>query len=698
MSTFIEARVIQKVDTEANWLSNPLKLYQGEIAFVSDKYNFKLNNTDIPKTFAELEYYYKGDILGGVLPTDDLASKPDGVYRATISGTYNSVVVKEGYYTLLRKDNVVWKLESEVKMPMQDLTPLENRITENENKVDEFIRDFSVTTDTEFNAESDNPIANSAVTPLADALEGFMGDSINIDTSIVNWSSNIYGMTNGIEASDFNKTLTIDVNNYHKLKYRGVKWNSITTSELNEYKTIVGIDVNNDKIVLLDSVNSSTIPSVIDVDIDISNIKTIYIIKRNKNNTLPVISLESDKILKIKEFIELKTDDLNLILKSFLKNDKHIINTINNINYGYLKVDGTYDLSDASSKLIKNINTSYFDTLHFKGYKSLVSNSNVANYCSIIGYKSDNSKVVLLGSHNGAIAQSITDVEIDVSNYIRIDIAYSNYEVAVGYNPEISLYNKNDIQIEADSVKKFIEKSVTPLNRMLDSFKYNSHEVPTNSVSTFGYIRNDGTVITEDTNVKLLKDIDVNGYDKLYFKGYKAVVSTANVPNYCSIIGYKSDDSKIILLNAHNALLPQELLEREIDITDFVKISISYSNYGVALNFNPAIRLYGLNDEHENLDIVAKRTMSSFEISLIPKVDLTKNYFYPAQDLTTNFEFSILSIGYFGNMNVFKLKGGSISFAGNFEMANNSSTYDATKYNTIYVYNEYDIAKVYIEN
>ena len=121
MSTFIEARVIQKVDTEANWLSNPLKLYQGEIAFVSDKYNFKLNNTDVPKTFAELEYYYKGDVLGGVSPTDNLTSKPDGVYRATISGTYSGVVVKEGYYTLLRKDNGVWKLESEVKMPRVDV-------------------------------------------------------------------------------------------------------------------------------------------------------------------------------------------------------------------------------------------------------------------------------------------------------------------------------------------------------------------------------------------------------------------------------------------------------------------------------------------------------------------------------------------------------------------------------------------------
>ena len=415
-----------------------------------------------------------------------------------------------------------------------------------DSKVDDFIRDFAVTTDLEFDSNSNNPIANSAVTPLADALEGFVGGSINIDTSIVNWSSNIYGMTNGIEASDYNKTLTIDVINYYKLKYRGVKWNSITTSELNEYKTIVGIDVNNDKIVLLDSVNSSTIPSVIDVDIDISNIKTIYIIKKNTNNTLPVISLESDKILKIKEFIELKTDDLNLILKSFLENNKHIIKTVNNINYGYLKVDGTYDLSDTFSKLIKNINTSDFDTLHFKGYKSLVSTSNVANYCSIIGYKSDNSKVVLLGSHNGSVAQSITDVEIDVSNYIRIDIAYSNYQVAIGYNPEISLYNKNYIQIEADSVKK-------------------------NTLSSF-------------------KEIN---------------------------LGY---------------------------------------------------------------------------------VDLSRNIYNKELILNSNFEFTIQNIGNFGNINVFKLKGGSISFIGNFDYASNSATYNPDVFNVIYIYNEYDVVKIYIEN
>ena len=103
MAKIIEARVIQKVATEAEWLQTTLPLYQGEMAFVSDKNNFKLNTQPQAKTFAELEYYYKGDVIGGILPTDDLASKPDGVYRATISGTYSGGVVKDGYYTLFRK-------------------------------------------------------------------------------------------------------------------------------------------------------------------------------------------------------------------------------------------------------------------------------------------------------------------------------------------------------------------------------------------------------------------------------------------------------------------------------------------------------------------------------------------------------------------------------------------------------------------
>ena len=62
------------------------------------------------------------EINGKVNATENLSLKEPGVYRAETSGTIGSVVVKEGYYTLLRKkDDGSWVLESEVKISMQDL-------------------------------------------------------------------------------------------------------------------------------------------------------------------------------------------------------------------------------------------------------------------------------------------------------------------------------------------------------------------------------------------------------------------------------------------------------------------------------------------------------------------------------------------------------------------------------------------------
>lgn len=59
------------------------------------------------------------NVVGSINTTTNTTSLPSGVYHAQISGTYTNagnIVVKEGYYTLLRKDNGVWKLESEVNM------------------------------------------------------------------------------------------------------------------------------------------------------------------------------------------------------------------------------------------------------------------------------------------------------------------------------------------------------------------------------------------------------------------------------------------------------------------------------------------------------------------------------------------------------------------------------------------------------
>ena len=75
------------------------------------------------------------EINGKVNTTENLSLKEPGVYRAETSGTIGGIVVKEGYYTLLRKkDDGNWSLESEVKVPVQDLTAINSDITALKNK------------------------------------------------------------------------------------------------------------------------------------------------------------------------------------------------------------------------------------------------------------------------------------------------------------------------------------------------------------------------------------------------------------------------------------------------------------------------------------------------------------------------------------------------------------------------------------
>ena len=119
------------------------------------------------------------NVIGSINTTTNTTSLPSGVYHAQISGTYTNagnIVVKEGYYTLLRKkDDGSWVLESEVKMPMQDLSAIEKKVDDNETKVDNFIRDFSVTLD-----EENNPKSALSYAKGNDVLKGFFGQEINV--------------------------------------------------------------------------------------------------------------------------------------------------------------------------------------------------------------------------------------------------------------------------------------------------------------------------------------------------------------------------------------------------------------------------------------------------------------------------------------------------------------------------------------
>lgn len=136
----IEARVIQKVATEQEWLQDNLVLYKGEIALVSSDDNVvNMKVGDGVHTFAELEYMYRGGFQGSINPTTTTSTLINGFYFAETSGTYtnaNNVVVNEGYYTILEKNDSGWKVASSVKMPMQDLTLLENKIDNVADEVD----------------------------------------------------------------------------------------------------------------------------------------------------------------------------------------------------------------------------------------------------------------------------------------------------------------------------------------------------------------------------------------------------------------------------------------------------------------------------------------------------------------------------------------------------------------------------------
>lgn len=105
-------------------------------------------------------------IIGAITTTQELSvlnSLPDGVYEAQTSGLYkNGLTAKEGYYTRFRKTANSWSLESETKIPMQDLTPLENRTTTLEDEIEPIKSQF--TRDEQFYFTLDGAVLSSIPT------------------------------------------------------------------------------------------------------------------------------------------------------------------------------------------------------------------------------------------------------------------------------------------------------------------------------------------------------------------------------------------------------------------------------------------------------------------------------------------------------------------------------------------------------
>ena len=122
MAETLEARVIQKVGTEAEWLANPLPLLDGEAAIVrtGDGTPVNLKFGDGGKTFAELPYFIDYSqaayIAYTATPTQPIA------YTFVGEGTYGAITVAEGYMAVLGWNGTSWSKNAEIQLPVNNGT------------------------------------------------------------------------------------------------------------------------------------------------------------------------------------------------------------------------------------------------------------------------------------------------------------------------------------------------------------------------------------------------------------------------------------------------------------------------------------------------------------------------------------------------------------------------------------------------
>ena len=258
------------------------------------------------------------EINGKVNATENLSLKEPGVYRAETSGTIGSVVVKEGYYTLLRKkDDGSWVLESEVKMPMQDLTKIETELNSTKTKVDKFISDFAVTTDTEFNSTSKNPIANKTVAPLANALESFLtGEILEVDTKDL--TIGITKKSKTILQNNGYKTLKITLEKpYDNLIFKGFQ-PYVLASDVNDYPCVFTVNQLGVVTTLIGSKIDGEQQIEINTSVDLpADTLYIYINISNKGISkgfIPLIRLitANDPIDSVKKYIDKEIDNVQI--------------------------------------------------------------------------------------------------------------------------------------------------------------------------------------------------------------------------------------------------------------------------------------------------------------------------------------------------------------------------------------------------
>ncbi|MCS3867718.1 lysophospholipase L1-like esterase [Chryseobacterium ginsenosidimutans] len=210
-------------------------------------------------------------------------------------------------------------------------------------------------------------------------------------------------------------------------------------------------------------------------------------------------------------------------------------------------------------------------------------------------------------SNNNSILISSDDIkynfiQIWVKNGVSQKVSYEK----VGGNAK-QVFNPNDNT--NSSTMKATATRYDPSLTVLQSFLSDSIKMDISSSFINGYLRRDNSTLSNTEN-KIQQNIDVKEYNKLQYKCYPAVITESLANEYCSILGIKTDGTKIVI--RESALVPntppysQTSVDEIFDISEYDSLSISIGNLTTSLNQTPIIQLIKDNHSMYQPDAVIK--------------------------------------------------------------------------------------------
>jgi len=327
---------------------------------------------------------YKGNIE----PTSAVPGDPNAnIFLIATPGTYlnfkkqdgSAIILSENSFGFIFRTNNGFVLNS-VIIPQPNMTAVNEAI----ERMDDFIRDFAVTTDLEFDSNSNNPIANKAVAPLANVLDSFL-NFINVKTKIELKDVNFgYVLNDGEIAHDESENKYIIVYNVNTEEtpylvynaYQAMSGNPITSRVV----SILAITSNGNKIEVLNSQRAANNPLTIVNDS----------FKLPNNTTKLYLSWSNYKEAKdsIPEFFLVNSDNKDAVIN-------YINSEVENVQIGE-EINGRnlFEIADKNDNPILEIDTD--GVLKVKGLETdIIKRSVNASSTNLSGIVSDEPKINL---------------------------------------------------------------------------------------------------------------------------------------------------------------------------------------------------------------------------------------------------------------------------------------------------------------